>query len=81
MKSTTDRYKIERGLPVPETKRGGQEKGHLRFTRFPFDNMQVGDSFFIPDGDPPNCQATAEKRGMKITSRKVPGGYRVWRLA
>lgn len=65
------RFQIESGIPLP--------------TKFPFAQMQVGDSFLIP----PDTQRTAvdaaarrygNKRGMKFTVRSTPHGFRCWRV-
>lgn len=37
-------FEIEKGIPIPAIKRGG---GHIEAI-YPFDTMEVGDSFFIP---------------------------------
>lgn len=73
--------KIESRMPKPNG-RGG-------VTVYPFAEMGVGDSFFLPAGD---LGATAiqrkvaaaaggygSKRGMKFSTRQVEGGVRCWR--
>lgn len=66
---------VERGVPIPPKQ--------VRFTaKYPWYTMQVGDSFFIPDradGTPPAAGSPNPKLGMKITTRRVPGGIRIWR--
>lgn len=37
-------FELEKGIPIPEIKRGG---GHIE-TIYPFAEMEIGDSFFIP---------------------------------
>ena len=76
---------IEKGVAIPGA-RAGQDK--LR--RFPFKAMKPGDSFLIRQNG--GGKASLEKERvyallkarqykMKATSRKVPGGIRVWRVA
>ena len=36
-------FEIEKGIPVPKTTRGG-----ARTSAYPFESLEVGDSFFIP---------------------------------
>ena len=66
--------KIEKGVPIPlgKTKR-----------IYPLKEMEVGDSIFIPsDGFINICARVnpqAKKLGIKVATRKVEGGYRVWR--
>lgn len=65
-------FKIEKGIRVPDP------------VRYPWDELKVGDSFFVPG-------ATAAKMGgslsyqrrkhpdRKFTSCTVDGGVRIWR--
>lgn len=70
-------YEIERGveMPVMKTK-----------AKYPFRELAVGDSFFVPDEDIANnkrMHSTAynygKRYGMKFVARRVEGGMRVWR--
>jgi len=67
---------IEKGVPQPDAKTG----------KYPFRQMEVGDSFFAPlgssDPNPFNTYATAKriKDGRKYSVRRVDGGIRVWRV-
>lgn len=73
--------KIEKGIPIPKT-RG-------RKNEYPFNEMEVGDSFFI-DGDDKEasrvrvsfCQMKRRNKNFKkkFTVRKVEGGFRCWRF-
>lgn len=75
-------YKIERGVPAPVKK----------FEQFPFADMSVGDSFVVPAREA-GCygkqimsafsvwRGRAKRPGYKISLRKTPVGYRVWRIA
>ena len=63
---------IDKGIPLPK--------------RYPFEHMQVGDSFVIP----PNTHRTTvsiaakrfgDKHGVKFATRKLPDGtLRCWRI-
>ena len=71
-------YQIEKGIPAPE------KYGVGRPSRYPFADMEVGDSFFVPDA-PANrlaCAATwATKRyNRRFITRVVEHGVRVWRV-
>jgi len=63
--------KVEKGKPIPG--------------KYPFDEMEVGDSFLIPEGVKRHTVAVAalrywRKTGKKFTTRKVPEGYCCWRV-
>ena len=65
--------KIESGIPAPT---GGRFK-------YPWAEMNVGDSFFVPGkniGNIPITHATL-KTGFKFVRSTVDGGVRVWRIA
>lgn len=71
-------YKIEKHVPAPEDL-GGMKK-------YPFDDMEIGDSFFVPNGKVRNIkqqvqyyQNKTEKR-KRFAVREVEGGVRVWRV-
>lgn len=70
-------FKIERGIPVPSA------RGAL--IKYPWAEMEVGDSLFFPAGNHPSVSAIsgqwATRHGRKFTTRKVDGGVRVWRIA
>jgi hypothetical protein len=62
---------IDKGIPLPE--------------KFPFERMDVGDSFLVPQDisrSTVNVAATryGEKWRMKFTVRKTPEGLRCWRI-
>lgn len=72
---------IEKDIPVPSENRGGNRN---RISKYPFDKMEVGDSFFVPGYD---CQqfssriSTAQLRtGYTFTGRTSPEGVRIWRI-
>lgn len=79
-------YSLEAGVPIPETK-----TGHHRM-RYPFKEMAVGDSFFVPFGDEDKpssllrrlCSAAGSASFRldwhpTFIARTVDGGVRVWR--
>jgi len=75
---------IERDVPLPE--RGAKTKA-----KYPFAKMKIGDSFLVraPGG---YCSALSSRVGQaanyrakaypgeRYTTRRVPGGLRVWRI-
>lgn len=67
---------IDKDIPPPENKPGPQ-------TKYPWADMDVGDSFFA-EGKSTNHFSTTTKRyrdkGWKFTTRTVDGGTRVWRI-
>ena len=71
--------KIEQGIPVPAPKRGrGREP------RYPFADMQPGDSFFAADIKAGSLQHAASRAtkamGWRFTTRQLDGGARCWRV-
>lgn len=66
---------IERGIPMPQKVRG-------RDAKYPWEKMEVGDSFFVQGRKTFGNQASTRslKDGKKYTTRKENGGVRVWRL-
>jgi len=72
-------YKIEKKIPIPPLHK-------TRPSDYPFEQMKVGDSFLIPNSE--DCEAKARgfpytearKKGMKMTRRRVPEGFRFWRV-
>ena len=71
-------FHIEKGIPVPKTAGAGRK------TKYPFESMQVGDSFFVKDGTVKtlsrSCGTYGKRLERKFTSRTVDGGARVWRV-
>lgn len=77
-------YKVDRGVQM--------ERKREAFTRFPFNKMQVGDSFLVPIEDQeqaavgPSIYSAANSYNnthgtkIKMSTRKVEGGVRVWRI-
>lgn len=71
-------FEIERGVPVPTSG---------RYSKYPFAGMQVGDSFFVPEGTSKKmssihslCNQYGKKHGGVYKARRVDGGMRVWRV-
>ncbi len=63
---------VERGVPLPG--------------KYPFDTMEVGDSFALPKDVKRTTVSVAamrygRERGMKFTIRNTPLGFRCWRIA
>ena len=71
-------FTIEKGIPVPKMTGAGRK------TKYPFESMQVGDSFFVKDGTVKtlsrSCGTYGKRLERKFTSRTVDGGSRVWRV-
>ena len=67
--------KLDKGIPIPGAKKRG--------SKYPWDEMHPGDSFFV-EGAPKGLYAQAAAHKIKITVRKVTErgkeGVRVWRL-
>jgi hypothetical protein len=64
---------IEKGISIPPRK--GRWMNALR-------SMEIGDSILFPlDIQPSTFFIAARRSGIKITSRKMPDGLRVWRVA
>ena len=68
---------IEKGIPVAPLTGAGRKN------KYPFDAMEVGDSFFIKDRTVKNfsryCGVHGKRLARKFVSRTVDGGVRVWR--
>lgn len=64
--------KIDIGVPLPDVR-----------IRYPWKQLNIGDSFFVHSKTDMNAAASqASKRlGMRFTCRAVDGGIRVWRIA
>ena len=75
-------YQIEAGIPIPaRTTKGGAG----RKPKYPFAELQVGESFLVPGKTADKIGSTvtlARKRtGRNFTVRNVDGGVRIWRTA
>lgn len=74
---------VEGGVEMPPDRRG--PKGPWKY---PWDDMRVGDSFFVrlrdaPSGGGSNVAQLGNRvrPGLRFASRKVRGGYRIFRTA
>ena len=70
------KYEVEKGVPQPTPRD--------MFLKYPWKVMDVGDSFFVPDSEissRQNFHSCAKNRGIKISTRRVDDGIRVWRIA
>ena len=66
--------KIEKGIPITPRKSAGRK------SKYPWGEMEVGDSFFVPGAKTaPIRPQKLHEAGMKFTSRSVEGGFRIWR--
>lgn len=84
---------IESGIPIPTRGSGGGNPNSGRKAIYPFGNMAVGDSFFVPalNGKTPAQTRngvtgaisfhTKANPGRRFASRIVEGGVRFWRTA
>jgi hypothetical protein len=81
--------KIDKNIPLPQRNlKGG--KGSNK-AKYPFKNMQVGDSFLLKTLDTKAerhyqrvlmigaFKDRLDMKGKKIATRSVPGGIRCWR--
>lgn len=80
-------YKIEKGIPFKEArgKIGGWNKGK---SKYPFKDMEINDSFFVPSDNPVSAQVALLKAANywakghhgKFKTAKLEGGVRCWRV-
>ena len=73
-------FKIEKGVPLPV---GAGTQGHAVY---PFRQMEVGDSFFVPNPKPNTVHSAVgsfKKRNpeYRFAVRNQDGGVRVWRIS
>ena len=70
--------KIDKGIPVPP-------RGSNRASKYPYDKLEIGDSFFVKGKNATKFSASAytqaRKLGIKLTVRNEKDGVRVWRTA
>ena len=65
---------IEKGVPIPKAFRGRKDKW-----REVADQLEVGDSiFFGIEREFHNARNMLAHRGIKVTTRKVEDGFRIW---
>ena len=73
-------FSIEKGVPIPESRGGGRGK-------YPFREMEIGDSFFVAGKSTAKFSAHVhhhrKRHGLKFTTRTVTEdgvkGVRIWR--
>ena len=70
-------YKIETGIDLPQNSSG-------RHRKYPFGDMNVGDSFVFAAADLEKLRSATSYYGSRIQKkfsiRKIVGGYRCWRV-
>ncbi len=68
---------IDRNVPMPAKPHAGG-----RPSIYPWAELEIGDSFFVPDKKSSNCGAwmAGKLLGRKFSARTVDGGVRVWRI-
>ena len=79
---------IEKNIPFPVSERKPPKP---RESRFPFGQMEVGDSFLVPlenikSKNPymsisQSCYKYSKKSGKKFRARRNGDNFRVWRMA
>ena len=74
-------YQIEKSVPLPARKRNYR-------SNYPYKDLEIGDSFVVPlekDKSPSAIYASmssAKRRfDINLTSARVEGGLRIWRIA
>lgn len=71
---------ITSGVPIPA--RGPGRKGK---TKYPYGEMQVGDSIYVAGAQASSLQSMARRamkdRGWRFTARPEADGARLWRVA
>lgn len=73
-------FKIDSSVPLPESRRG-------RLV-YPWRDMDIGDSFFVPNGDQSGISAAARTYGkrhrvkfaLRSVTEKGVKGVRAWRI-
>lgn len=74
-------FKIEKNIPLPN--KGGRGRPLM----YPFDQMDVNDSFLIPKGVNAKSVSNAagkygKRHGKEFTTREIGNGrYRIWRTS
>lgn len=73
-------YSIDRGMPVPVA------KSEMRLRLYPWDQMEIGDSFFVPRKETTRAISAAANRKRRYpdfnyTSRSEADGTRFWLIA
>lgn len=66
--------KIEKDIPMPEF----EDKG--RSTKYPWTEMEFGDSFFSKTKNPPGVRKEYRDAGLRFRSAPEGDGWRTWRV-
>lgn len=75
MSDKNDKIVIENGIPLPPPR--------MRAAKYPFNEMEVGDSFFVPDTNRSFTGAmlsSSKRSGRRFATRMIDGGIRVLRV-
>lgn len=71
-------YQIEKNIPAPLIKKTGAQN------KYPFSQMEVGDSFFVAGAKRISLTNAAKyhtrTKGWRFSAATVPGGARCWRV-
>ena len=83
------RYAVDKEIPIPDNPRICHINKPKKKTKYPFDEMDIGDSFFVPFEEAvPNKTVLSRIRSamkaeyakdFKFIARKMNDGVRVWR--
>jgi hypothetical protein len=67
-------YKIEKNLPFKKVK---------KYTNYPFDLMEEGDSFWVPEGEVHRARCAAyywgKRNDIEVYTASEKDGVRIWR--
>lgn len=71
---------VDRNVPIPPAPPRGRHSRNQR----PWRDLNVGDSFLVPDGalgaERIGAVVAGERMGKRFEVRQVAGGARVWRM-
>lgn len=69
-------FEIEKFVPI--------QTGYAKKKKYPFAEMEVGDSILFCESDMKSARSCSHafgvRHGMKFTTRLVDGGMRIWRV-
>jgi hypothetical protein len=80
-------YRISKNIPIPE-RRGPGERTHSKRLKYPFDRLDIGESFMVPASDPAEKNRVRGRltgtsirfKDREFAIRNVNKGVRVWRI-
>jgi len=77
--------RVQKGVPIPPVKPRGRNGGLKYRRKYPWHEMEIGDSFNFPNPgesgkNAHNAVILASKNGRRFVARQYDGGYRVWRV-